>query len=364
MNKLNNYIPIMSPKLGELKAIKTLSENALKDFTPLFDVHRPPIAGGKRKTIDEHIKKIIINIEKYLINKIFIVDYSLIDLNLRMDDDTHPLQYLLNQLTSKNINFIPTVGIDRDQAYLSVIKEFVSKNPNNPICLRLLRDDIDSSEQANVEINQIMSYLKLNPKNCDLLIDCKYIEQNQIESIIDSLSELNEAITFMNWRSLILTASSFPLDMTGIPPDSHISIPRFEFDLWEAAILASPLVGRKPKFGDYCIVNPDRPDLDAVTMRAGGKIRYTTTKTWEIFRGHGLHKGEKYDQYRSLSKKVIESQFFLGADYSWGDNYISNCANGNAKTGNLTTWISVDVNHHLTLVGEQISNSDALSSIG
>jgi hypothetical protein len=362
MNKLNNYVPIMSLKLGELKAIKNLSQHAYKAFTPLFDIHRTPIAGGKRKSIDGHIEKIIINVEKYLTDKFFLLDYSLIDLNLRMKDNAHPFHYLLNQLSSRNINFTPTFGLDRDQAYLNVIKEFISKNPNNPICLRLLRDDIDTPQQTEIEINQIISHLQLNPKNCDLLVDCKYIEQDQIELIIDSLSELNEKINFRNWRSLTLAASSFPFDMTGIPADSHISIPRFEFDLWEAAILVSPLIGRKPKFADYCIVNPDRPDLDAITMRAGGKIRYTTKKTWEIFRGHGLHKGEKYGQYRSLSKKVIESQFFLGSDYSWGDNYITKCANGNAKTGNLTTWISVDVNHHITMVGEQISSSDALSN--
>lgn len=353
----------MSAKQGELKAIKELSGDAYKNFTPLFDVHRIPIIGGKKKTIDEHINKIIINLEKFWKYGVFILDYSLIDLKLRMENNIHPLQYLFNQLMEKNINFIPAFGLDRDQEYLNVIRDFISSNPSNAILFRLLPDDLDDIRQTKTEATQIMSYLQLNPGQCDLLIDCKHIEQDQIEAIIDSLSELNEQINFKNWRSLILAASSFPVDMSGIPVDFHTTLKRVEFDLWETAIKVAPLIGRKPKFGDYCIVNPDRPEVDAITMRAGGKIRYTTLNTWEIFRGHGLHKGEKYLQYRTLSKRVVESGSFFGAEYSWGDNYIARCANGNAKTGNLTTWVSVDINHHITLVGEQISNSRVLSDI-
>ncbi|HET9433635.1 MAG TPA: hypothetical protein VFO37_07750, partial [Chitinophagaceae bacterium] len=57
--------------------------------------------------------------------------------------------YLLNKLSNKNIKFTPTFGLDRDQAYLNVIKEFISKNPNYPICFRLLRDEADSKTKCN-----------------------------------------------------------------------------------------------------------------------------------------------------------------------------------------------------------------------
>lgn len=364
MNKLKNYIPIMSVKQGELKAFKELSAQALENITPLFDIHRIPIVGGKqKKTIDEHIEKIIINFEKNCEKKLFILDYSLMDLNIRMADNTHPFKYLCDTLNERSMNFIPCIGLDRDQQYLEVIKEVLLQIPDKKLCMRLLIDDLDSLEETQEEIYRILSYLKIEVNQCDLLIDFKRVEESQIEPIVDSLSELNQVIFFESWRSFIIAASSFPVSMIGISPDSQRSVRRVEYDLWRAIIQAAPLVGRKPKFGDYCIVDPERAEVDVVTMRASGKIRYTTTYTWEIFRGHSLLKGEKYQQYNSLSEKIIKSECFLGENYSWGDGYILQCANKIAKSGNLTTWIGVDTNHHITLVGEQIANYDDSLSI-
>lgn len=349
----------MSVKQGELKAFKELSAGALENITPLFDIHRIPIVGGKqKKTIDQHIEKIIINLEKNCEKKLFLLDYSLMDLNIRLTDNTHPFKYLCEALNEKGMSFIPCIGLDRDQPYLEVIKEILLQISDKKLCMRLLVDDLDSLDETQEEIYRILSYLNIESEQCDLLIDFKHIEESQIESIIDSLAELNQTISFERWRSFIIAASSFPSSMIGISPNSQLSIRRVEFDLWRAITKAAPLVGRKPKFGDYCIVNPERAEVDVVTMRASGKIRYTTAYTWEIFRGHSLLKGEKYHQYNSLSEKIIKSECFLGADYSYGDDYILRCANKIAKSGNLTTWIGVDTNHHITLVGEQIANYD------
>jgi hypothetical protein len=360
MNRLN-YVPIMSPKQGEFRAIKELSQEALDRITPLFDIHRISLKGGEKdKTLDKHIETIIKHFKNsWPPEKVFLLDYSLLDLNDRMANGIHPLEYLSKELREANMIFHLTIGLDRDHAYMDVVKSLILENSSVELCLRLLKDDFDDIQEAEIKINQMFSYLEIEPYECHLIVDFKHIEENDIDNIIDLLSEFNQQISFHKWISFVLIASAFPVDMSKIPADSHTSIKRIEINLWQTANRAALLIGRKPKFGDYCIVNPEKPDIDLSRMRAGGKIRYTTGDTWEIIRGHGFHKGEKYKQYHSLSKKLVESDYFLGKDYAWGDMYIEQCALRQVKSGNLTTWIAVDTNHHLTLVGAQIASFDA-----
>lgn len=49
---------------------------------------------------------------------------------------------------------------------------------------------------------------------------------------------------------------------------------------------------------------------------------------------------------------------FYGREFSWGDNFIFECAQG-VHTGNLRQWVTVDTNHHIRLVSEQLANLDA-----
>ena len=45
---------------------------------------------------------------------------------------------------------------------------------------------------------------------------------------------------------------------------------------------------------------------------------------------------------------MCAESFYRGRGYSAGDQYIFDCANGAGKTGNLGTWVYVDMNHHMT----------------
>jgi len=358
MDKLKNYIPMLVTKQGEFKAIHHLDSNALSRLTPLFDVHRLSIASGKRKTLDEHIDKIVNNFEKYCIDIMFLLDCSKIELSSRMKDGQHPFGYLCRALSEKGMKFIPVFGLDRDREYILAIKEYLFAAPYSSVCLRLLPEDMDGIGNLKAEINDALSLLGLDSQRCDLIVDFKSIEASQIDSIIDSLSQLNLVFPLANWRSFILAASSFPEDMSGIKRDTHESIRRVENDLWKTAILAEPLIGRKPRFGDYCVNNPSKPEVDVATMRAVAKIRYTTKETWEVFRGHGLQsqKGDKFSQYFNLAQQLTEADCYMGAGYSWGDERVAQCAAERKKTGNLLTWVQVDTNHHLTLIGEYIAS--------
>ena len=65
----------------------------------------------------------------------------------------------------------------------------------------------------------------------------------------------------------------------------------------------------------------------------------------------------KSEQFRQLSATLRKRPEFYGTSFSWGDNYISNCADYATGPGSLTTWRQVGTNHHIAVVTNQIASS-------
>ena len=354
---VKNYVPILRPKQGEVLAIRELSEVAQKRITPFFDVHRVQIKNGKKeKSLDEHLDSIIERIcENWPSKREFFWDLFSIELSERLQNGKHPVLWFGQSLYNKQMTPIPTIGTDRDDSYIKAIQSLLARGLADSICVRILRDDLETPIETINDLTDIMNRLEISPSKCHLLIDMRFVEEAQIETIVETVSEFTSQCNIDFWKTFTFSSSSFPVDMAQFKPDSDSRVPRVELKLWNALMNAEPLIGRKSNFGDYAIINPEKPDVDPVRIRAGGKIRYATKDGWIIVKGHGLHRGERYNQYRTLSRKVMNFPEYRGTSYSWGDDYLDKCSKGRVGTGNLTTWIKVDTNHHLTLVGEQIS---------
>ena len=64
----------------------------------------------------------------------------------------------------------------------------------------------------------------------------------------------------------------------------------------------------------------------------------------------------KFKQYRKLSRIVLDSRYYCDSTFSWGDNYIQECADGTGKTGHLPMWRQVGTNHHIEKVTQDIAS--------
>ena len=360
---IKNYVPIMRPKQGELFAIRDLSDEARQRITPFFDFHRVPIVRGKKeKSLDDHLESILKRIcKEWPVNREFFWDVYSIDPFERLKSGTHPVLWIGRNLFDFKMKAIPTIGMDRDDSYLKAIQEIFSEGFSNSLCFRVLREDLETPKDSIGDIFKILNMVNLSESQCHLLLDMQFVEETNFDNIIDLVSEFTNQCSISKWSTFTSSCCGFPINMAGLSPNSLSRVPRIELKLWNILRKASPLIGRVPRYGDYVIVNPEMPDVDPTKIRPGGKIRYATKKEWIIAKGHSLGKGKKYEQYYDLSEKVVGLPEYLGRHYSWGDDYLFNCSKRKVGPGGLPMWIRVDTNHHLTLVGEQISNLFASS---
>ena len=166
-----------------------------------------------------------------------------------------------------------------------------------------------------------------------------------LDLITEFADNIKKAITTVTVNNVIALASAFPISIS-VASNSISDLPRYDFMLYSALSKLLPNI----IFGDYGSDDPFDPQIDS-RMNIVPTIRYTSDNCWKIVRGH-YDRAMPYDfsQFFNLAKLLMGCDFFSGRRYSWGDNKIYQCANGECANGNLETWVRVAINHHITFV--------------
>ena len=352
MFKNRVYFPILKSKQGELRALRHLTEDIREHLVPTIDVI--PNANAK-KQLGEHLNNICHSVAQYWGTK-SPVFFDLFDLNpgQRTEINEHPVDHLFRSARNCSLNAIPTCGLDRDSDYVEAINR-VLQEMEPYILVRLQREDLQAPTIAVPKLQAMLSYLDLSPEQVAILMDFREVQEpiprlsKQAQALISYLAKIG------NWNRLIIAGSAMPKSIASVVGQSSQGfIARLEEDLWSDINSNLELA---VAFGDYTVVNPEYVDLDprifANTM--GPSIRYTTVNSWLIARGSSFRNHpDGYRQYYSLASEIESSSVFLGEDYSFGDQYISDRAGQLNGTGNPSTWITAGSNHHMTFVVNQL----------
>lgn len=370
-----HYVPILKWKRGEQVGLKHCTEEIKSGMTPLMEIPPVPWNFDKEapaKTVDEHIESIPETIlDSWGSERRFFLDASQISFELCVDG-TLPLARVIENARALELRMTPTINMQTPGPELEVIAEAIKKDQNG-VCLRIAEDDMEDDLIFRNMVNQLLENLDVSFDSVDLIIDLAYKPEPVKPLYVRSL--INDIIfNHSRWRTFTLTCTSFPVNMSEIERDSLEALYRIEWDLWEKLLAhhASNRLERMPAYSDYCVANPEAIEIDPKLMNPSGHIRYTIQDEFLIVKGGAVRdvkrggvvvaKGRKYAQMVGLCKTLINRPEFCGSGFSWGDQYIQDCANGIVSHGNPETWRRVATNHHLTFVVDQLANYPALSA--
>ncbi len=356
MNKIM-YVPILKWKQGEQGAMKALDNEVKKHFIPFIELPAREYDFKEKKfkkTIEQHIEKVPKSIVKSWQNYFY---FDICNLNTEiLSDGTYIYEYFdKNFDNSTNNNCIPvyTPTLNQNINYFcNCIKK------DRLLAIRLKFNKIKSlSEYLDIIIKNL-HIDKENMANIDLIIDLEYIKENEEEKILKLLqSELNSITSLHHWRFITLAGTSFPESLSNVEKNSYCTIPRTFFILYKN-FLRTNKFDRNFLFGDYGISNPKTADnIDPRLLSPACSIRYTMKSKYFVVKGKSF---KKYggEQFRNLCEAIIiRPRVFFGRNFSLGDAYIEDCANGLAKAGNMPTWRRIGTIHHITLLVKQLSNS-------
>ncbi|MBW8002658.1 MAG: hypothetical protein FVQ80_11655 [Planctomycetes bacterium] len=352
----SHYVPCLRWKQGEYQAVLRLHEKAKKKFTPLIQV--PEFGydfekGKEPKVIDKHIEPFAKRVHDKWGKLPCFVDLKLINPSVRLENKTHPVKYVFDDLRRRGCYSIPVTGLGRDKAYQQAIKSILIKDKSG-VCLRVSIEEAAKGSFAT-DINSLLSTLNVQVDNCDLIMDLVTPNFEPLDGFSKVIQNIVKKIPYLaKWRTFSLIGTSFPKSMGGIKT-GVTNIPRHEWQIYKIIIHSFKKAGlRLPTFGDYAISHPDIPDLDWRVVKPKVKIRYTVDDKWYLVKGKN-YRDYGYGQYHELSKQILNSGYYYGPTFSWGDKYIQQCANG-GSTGHLTMWVGVDTNHHIEKVIQDIAS--------
>lgn len=357
-----HYVPVLKGKDGEFRALAHLAANAIHNVTPFIDIPRRDLdldTNQPRNNIDVYLEKKAKKIHRaWGTTRQIFVDVFDLDLELRIPSGTHFVEYLFSRLRNYDVQAIPVIGLDRseDTEYVDAVRNVVSTDKRG-VCVRLLYEDLEMTTDTYSDVDDLIRTLGLSRRSVHLLMDFRSVTEADLYAVADMATDfLANLPDITDWKTITLSSSGFPENLGGILPRSIDTLPRTELDLRDELVARRRNIPRFPAFADYGICHPDILDFDPRVHTPSAAIRYTIEREWLIIKA-GSIKRYRLDQFRELSNTLRRRPEYYGPNYSWGDNYINECANYAVGKGNLTTWRQVGTNHHITLVGSQIANS-------
>ena len=369
---IQSYVPILRWRAAELTALQKLQPSERQCITPLVEFIMPnPTTDKKdRRKITENPKDKFLRRLPEMGNELLescgrgpiFLDVHLLDGDIRADafDTILSASRALDIFSIPVTHIIPVTSTTADTATRTVAARF-ARESGNGLCIRIDRSHFAEPSLAE-HITEFLKTNNLDIANTDLVIDLQIVDDSvDPKSILVQLVRLPE---LTKWRSFIVSGGAFPKDLTHLGVfETHV-VDRADWKLWSQIARAAELP-RKPVFSDYTI---QHPIFYGYTPGANvsASVRYTDDDRWQVFRGQALGyvnkktgvKGPGSKQYVAHAKTIVAQSFYKGEQYSFGDAEIKRIADGqDGKTGNPQKWLSIGINHHLTLVAHQTSNS-------
>lgn len=362
------YIPCLRWKQGEYQALLRISAETKDSILPIIEVaeffiNNPGNSfdfeeGKPPKTIDKHLLEFAKRVKsKWGANECF-VDLRHIEAPCRLADGQHPVSYIFNGLRLQGVKAIPVIGFEQDSQYRASVCSVI-KIDNRGLCLRVSLQSASRFDFGEM-VNTLLGNLEIGPDQCDFILDMGAPDNFEpldvfagiIESIIKYIPNLNI------WRSFGLIGTSMPTTV-GKFPNGITFLQRCEWQLYKRLIFRLEALGiRVPTFGDYVVNHPSALNLNMKFIYPKAAVRYSINNKWLISRGNQIRgkKGIGLGQYRELCKLVVNSGYYFGPSFSFGDEYILKCANNEIKPGSPSRFREVGTSHHLEMIVRDLAS--------
>jgi hypothetical protein len=362
MNEYKHYHPILKWKSAEKKALLALTAEVKKNITPLIQFVMPKLslkeAKGKSDTekyeltitkFQERLKEIPSEIKEYWGSNPISFDISLLyTTELKIE----AIKYLLEKEAEVNLHVVPVIHLGEELNILEAVK-----NSKHGLSLRLVCSDLEDIENLNIKITKLLTFVELTEKDIDLLVDIKDLPESS-DNFSKYINICRRLPNLLKWRTFTFASGAFHEDMSQCKLDEENLIPRKDWNSW-AEVTKDESFPRKPCFADYTIQYPIYKE-SAQFFASTASVKYSLDNAWYVLKG----KKQKFEDYLAHAKVLDGDPRFMGKDFSAGDKFIKEKADHFEKymknkelkgTGNTEAWLSVGINHHLTLVVHQLS---------
>ena len=337
----DHYIPILKVKRGEKAALTLVAKPLQKRITPLLE-----IVQRTDKLLNAHLETAF----KGLSDAVQPYPRCFLDARELEPDGTAGARSVFRRAREEGIVFTPVTGVSRS-VDVKPAKEFST----NGLALRLTIADYES-RRLRPMIQAFLSREDLRPPNIDLLVDLTSITDLIADGIAHLSTEILAAVPLLQqWRTLTLSACSFPTSMGVVERDSHNLVLREEWIAWRDYFHKKRrTLARLPTFSDCAIQHPTGVEgFDPRIMQVSASVRYTLPKHWLLIKGESTRFTRAGIQFPVLAERLVDGDLrihYMGATHCMGCKSMKAAADGAPKLGSAEAWRRLGTVHHMSTV--------------
>ena len=351
----SHYVAALQNRRGELDALRHVSETTWNRLTPLLQVVGPrtPKPALTATSVADWVKRLASAAgphPSYL---------DVVRLNPTLpvtgtNGEDFILRWIYAQARKRQMRLVPVVRVGETSAEHLQLARDAALEDGHGLALRYrMRSVLPPPGMSQTDyLAAQLSTLGESVDNVDLIVDLGYLDEDDELDPGDVAAALDEMSAVGSWRAYAMIGTSIPKMMSCVKEGTLGAIPRREWELWSQ--LVDYGLNRVPAFGDYAVQHPEPPADNGGGNTRRANVRYTTATDTLVVRGFGPESQEGKDQYHGLCEQLVAHNEFAGAQYSWGDEVIKDCADGSLEPGSQTMWRGAGTSHHLRLVTDQV----------
>jgi hypothetical protein len=348
------FVPALRWRQGEYQAIFRLTPAAKDRVVPYITVPEVEFdfeSWQPKKSVQEHVHPFAARYKlKWGKRPAWIgVHPSIAD--RPMDDGRNIMTYVFEGLRAFEANAIPAVRLEASAQFVMATKSIVDVDDHG-VAITIRLEDLMKPDARN-RIEQLAATLELAINEVDLIIDLGAPNFEPYDAFAGALFaailKLGETHLF---RNFVLIGTAIPESFKDVAKGAD-QLLRHDWLFYRVLLGKFANGARKPNYGDYTIVHPNFTPVDMRIVKSAGKLVYTTPGMWEVRKGGAFR--DNPEQMHGHCASIVASGKFDGSGYSYGDDYIANCAIKKEKPSNQTRWKDVAINHHITHVLNELA---------
>ena len=344
----NHYVPMLKVKLGEKAALGRIAPNLKARITPLLQ-----IVERTDKNLAAHLNTAFKGLAPNL------TGYSrcFIDACELEPDGPAGAMAVFQQAAALGIGFTPVTGVSRVADVAPALA-----HAQSGLALRMSRDEFEAGNLSQ-RVNAFLSTHALSPDKIDAIVDLGAVDDMIPEGIAAFAHVfLAEIPHHESWRTLTLSACSFPMSMGIVDRHSHELVERGDWLAWRNSLYASRHeMARLPTYSDYGIQHPRGVEgFDFRIMQVSATIRYTLDEHWLLVKGESTRSTRPGEQFPQIATRLVYGHlqsYFAGAQHCVGCSGIKAAADGAPRLGSAGAWRKLGTIHHIAQV---VQSLDAL----
>ncbi len=341
----HHYVPVLKAKLGEKAALGRVAPNLKARMTPLLQ-----IVERTDKDLAAHLNTTFKGLGPNL------TGYSrcFIDACELEPDGPPGAVAVFQRAAALGIVFTPVTGVSRVADVAAALA-----HGQSGLALRMTRDEFEQGDLSQ-RVNAFLSTHNLSPDEIDVILDLGAVDDMIPEGIAAfAQAFLAEVPHQQSWKTLTLSACSFPMSMGIVDRHSHELVERGDWLAWRNSLYAARHeMARLPTYSDYGIQHPKGVEgFDFRLMQVSATIRYTRDEHWLLIKGESTRSVRPGEQFPQLATRLVYGHlqsYFAGAHHCAGCSSIKAAADGAPGHGSAGAWRKLGTIHHLSQVSQSL----------